>query len=994
MYFKVKITKGLPQAKSGGFTGNNLNKQVISFGGADMNASSKHLKNTRYLKEVPRDEANLEAEKGESAFGDINGDGFPEHMLIGGKRHSNGGTPLNLPDGTFIFSDTASMKITDCKILKMFGKACGKKGYTPAELAKPYDLNKYRKILEDPNSDKVDKKSAELMIKNINMKLGALALAQEAKKGFPQGIPEVAKPYMEAMGIKEEDLVPQKAQPEEQVNNQAMNNPYENQGMGAQSPEEESREQGPGMQNPQEESMESPMGRYGFQMGRRLRVAQEGMEQGQPSPEEMAMMQQQQQQGAPQQQGGGNPLAQMVQQVQQMLQQGAQPEDVIMQLLQNQVPPEAIMQILVEVGMPQEEAQVAIQQVMQQGQQQNPQEEMMEAPMAQFGMQMGGYDMPFYDTQYREGGALTTYQTKGEVKNKTYTKENLPKDAVVRERYSTDTLPGDFVKQKDGSYIKVTARTLSGNPTADTKSLKYSPEEFRKASPENAALLDEANAIIKKGIDNQTIINKNGNIEITGNWNGDLKDRNIISKAFNATNKEGFLGTDKYKVVKQGSTAAYSKTVNGKIKNSGSFVAGFTPELYEEKFIFEQSKGLGMSDDEAYAEVDRIKKDPKTHAIVRRDFLGSLGVKDVPKEDKDLLSSDYYKKNYDKVTLGIEGTNTLDSENYRPSMGNEGLAGFEHYDALGYSPDFQHEQDAAEAEAEATAAENADVTDDGTSEDYPQIPDASPWAQDRLNRLNAGLDYFSNKKYLPFAPYYHPETMSPTFVDPTKHLGSLSGETYITNQGLGQFMGAQDYSSRASSVSGQFAKNAADVLAQYNNQNVGIANQFEGNNKQITNEAQRYNNGLSKQLYDQNVIANQQFGNTKRALRHNLGDAENTLLTNMYQTDATNQMTPQYAIDPSVGGRMHFTHGKRYKPTTYKDYLETAQEIQNSKLDPELKKLVLQNHFKQSRGDVANSDLESVLANYNLQKGQYQKKGGATKMGYVMGSNVFPFMFT
>jgi hypothetical protein len=356
MYFKVKITKGLPQAKSGGFTGNNLNKQVISFGGADMNAASRHLENTRYLKQVPRDEANLEAEKGESAFGDINGDGFPEHMLIGGKRHSNGGTPLNLPDGTFIFSDTASMKIKDPKILAKFGKKSG--SFTPAELAKPYDINKYRKILEDPNSDKVDKKSAELMIKNINMKLGALALAQESKKGFPQGVPEVARPYMEAMGIKEEDLIPQKAQPEAQVNSQAMQNPYENQGMGAQSPEEESVEQVQGMQNPQEESMESPMGRYGFQMGRRLRVAQEGMEQGQPSPEEMAMMQQQ---GAPQQQGGADPLAQMVQQVQQMLQQGAQPEDVIMQLLQNQVPPQAIMQILVQVGMPQEEAQATIQ---------------------------------------------------------------------------------------------------------------------------------------------------------------------------------------------------------------------------------------------------------------------------------------------------------------------------------------------------------------------------------------------------------------------------------------------------------------------------------------------------------------------------------------------------------------------------------------------------------------------------------------------------------
>jgi len=982
MYFKVKITKGLPQAKSGGFTGNNLNKQVISFGGADMNASSKHLENTRYLKEVPRDEANLEAEKGESAFGDINGDGFPEHMLIGGKRHSNGGTPLNLPDGTFIFSDTASMRIKDPKILAKFGKKTG--SFTPAELAKPYDINKYRKILEDPNSDKVDKKSAELMIKNINMKLGALAIAQESKKGFPQGVPEVARPYMEAMGIKEEDLVPQKAQPEAQVNNEAINNPYENQGMGEQSPEEE--------------SMESPMGRYGFQMGRRLRVAQEGMEQGQPSPEEMAMMQQQQQQGAPQQQGGGNPLAQMVQQVQQMLQQGAQPEDVIMQLLQNQVPPEAIMQILVQVGMPQEEAQATIQQVMQQGQQQNPQEEMaegpqgqnpqeemMETPMAQYGMSMGGYGMPFHDTQYREGGALTTYQTKGEVKNKTYTKENLPKDAVVRDRYSTDTLPGDFVKQKDGSYIKVTARTLSGNPTADTKSLKYSPEEFRKASPENAALLDEANAIIKKGIDDKTIINKNGNVEITGKWNADLKDRNIISKAFNATNKEGFLGTDKYKVIKQGSTVAYSKTVNGKIKNSGSFVAGFTPELYEEKFIFEQSKGLGMSDDEAYAEVDRIKKDPKTYAIVRRDFLGSLGVKDIPKEDKDLLSSDYYKKNYDKVTLGIEGTNTLDSENYRPSMGNEGLAGFEHYDALGYSPDFQHEQDAADAAAEADAAKDADVTDDGTSEDYPEIPEAQPWAQDRLNRLNAGLDYFSNKKYLPWAANYNPEMLSPTFYDPTRELAAQSEQANITNQALGQFMGAQDLSSRAASIQGQGAKAAADTLGRYNALNVGVANQFAGNNLQIRNEAQRYNQAQNKQLYDQNVIANQQFDNTKRALRHNLGDAENTLLTNMWKTDALNQQTPQYAIDPSTGGRMHFTKGRVVKPTSYKDYLDYAKELESSNIDPMMKKELLRNYMKGSA--PSQSALEASLEGYG-------KKGGTTNMGYVMGSNVFPFMFT
>jgi len=50
---------------------------------------------TDTLKAVPRDEANVEAEKGETVFGDLDGDGGLEHMKIGGKRHNEGGTPLN-----------------------------------------------------------------------------------------------------------------------------------------------------------------------------------------------------------------------------------------------------------------------------------------------------------------------------------------------------------------------------------------------------------------------------------------------------------------------------------------------------------------------------------------------------------------------------------------------------------------------------------------------------------------------------------------------------------------------------------------------------------------------------------------------------------------------------------------------------------------------------------------------------------------------------------
>jgi hypothetical protein len=36
---------------------------------------------------------------------DLDNDGMVEHAKIGGKRHSHGGTPLNVPDGSFVFSD-------------------------------------------------------------------------------------------------------------------------------------------------------------------------------------------------------------------------------------------------------------------------------------------------------------------------------------------------------------------------------------------------------------------------------------------------------------------------------------------------------------------------------------------------------------------------------------------------------------------------------------------------------------------------------------------------------------------------------------------------------------------------------------------------------------------------------------------------------------------------------------------------------------------------
>lgn len=202
------------------------------------------------LKPVPREQANIEAEKGETVFGDIDGDGAMEHMLIGGKKHTEGGTPLNVPEGSFIFSDTKELIIKDPKVLEKFNMPSSKKGYTPAEIAKKYDTTKYKAVIEDPNSDPIKKTTAQIMVKTFEKKLAELALIQEQMKGFPQGIPEVAKKYFPELQTKED----QEREPGASENIQFGQQ---------QAPEEEMSEDQLSMQAMQDESIEQPQMEYG-----------------------------------------------------------------------------------------------------------------------------------------------------------------------------------------------------------------------------------------------------------------------------------------------------------------------------------------------------------------------------------------------------------------------------------------------------------------------------------------------------------------------------------------------------------------------------------------------------------------------------------------------------------------------------------------------------------------------------------------------------------
>ena len=142
---------------------------------------------------------NIEAEGGETIVDDRDKDGIAEHYRINGPRHTKGGVNINAGENAFVFSDTNAMKLKG-DVLKTFNKSPDKR-FTPADIAKQYDINEYLKTLKDPDTDDLQRKTAEQMIANYNKKLGALALLQESKKGFDAGVPVIAHDYLESIGM-------------------------------------------------------------------------------------------------------------------------------------------------------------------------------------------------------------------------------------------------------------------------------------------------------------------------------------------------------------------------------------------------------------------------------------------------------------------------------------------------------------------------------------------------------------------------------------------------------------------------------------------------------------------------------------------------------------------------------------------------------------------------------------------------------------------------
>ena len=148
---------------------------------------------TTSIKPINREDATLEAEKGEIVYD-------PNKLTLNkvlGKRHAQGGTPLNLPEGNFLFSDynKLSIKPKDRELMQF--KTGGTKRLTPAKLLeKEIDIKHHNtmiNILQKGKGDEITQNSANLMLSKNLETIGKTAFLQESKKKFPDGIPSFSQ---------------------------------------------------------------------------------------------------------------------------------------------------------------------------------------------------------------------------------------------------------------------------------------------------------------------------------------------------------------------------------------------------------------------------------------------------------------------------------------------------------------------------------------------------------------------------------------------------------------------------------------------------------------------------------------------------------------------------------------------------------------------------------------------------------------------------------
>jgi hypothetical protein len=829
---KVRITK-MPKAAKGGSNrtfGDQAPPQDLTSTGLPVSyqgGSDPKIKVKRTLQPTSKENATLEAELGETVITNLQGEGIPEFYKIGGKPHSRGGTPLNLPANSFIFSKDKSLKIKDPEIQELFGKPINKKGYTPAEMSMSYDLNSYREILLDPSSDKKQIETAELMIKNYNLKLGSLALVQESIKGFEDGIPAVSMAYMEHMGIQPGDLLGTSEDPNSGLQEFRQGGQY--------MPKYNLAGATPMTSEEAQENIN-----LNFDINARDVFSNK---------KDIA------QTLVP----GGLSLATMIgnyddgTELEKRMNQMTSLEELATSVTGN-----TGFDTINPVGVNKPDEQTPVQFTG------------MDSGFAKMGGTQGKRKVRVALPKAKHGIPHVSQPAIQKPVKKYY---DLPEDAKVHD----PSKPGyDDSKVKQGHYIideNGVPRKLTG------KKIQEYDNKYRDESLGLSPQFQDAYGLLQSKIEGSPALKK----ALIEQYKEDLK---TLTPGNNLTREDivAMQNLDDKDIIDN----FYDFQLrNYKVADKAGKLTG------EDKKIWDRTAGKGQVSEflkELGYTDDQINNTGATSAF-QNTYAALEKLAQTGEFDKELEGLNIGQVGMADETGAGTGKNTISGVDgwYGNTTAGQIVLPLETENVYEDVAEVQQELEAPLLKAPSLKA-----------------PPAKAWLQDQRNVLGAFGDYASAEKQNPWqAPTLFNEAM-PTFQDFRGTAARITSLGKGMGDSLAAFAGPQSYNSRMSDLSRKGVDGILKAQEAEQRGNVAVANQFEQFN---VGQRNKYNNikaGLATNLFDKQIAANQAFDNEKRALKWNLINQGNNLTTNKWKTDAMNQMYPQYAVNPGVGGQLYF----------------------------------------------------------------------------------------
>ena len=967
---KVKITS-LPQAGYGGSQNQNAVNQlygnsaymVNKFSGAEQEEQEPAYNQT--LQPDPRSMSVLEAEKGETLIRKGTNSAIPEFFKIGGKRHSEGGTPLSgekaTPD-SFIYSDTKAMKIKDPAILESFGFTAKKGGYTPAKISKKFDLNS-KELREGlySDSDPLRKKTAVMMADNYISNLGKLALVQESQKGFPQGVPQIAMPYMNKVGLDPAQFLPPspeegmmmaryggipKAQIGQSVNSNSSNQTlpdgkgfWKTGSFANTTPEQRAAFAKSSAFNPLDWSGRinyaftgdpsdnfamDPLNYLAF--GRLIKPLQ---------PEYLL-----------------KPLAKRLQPIQEGISQGisrvVNPVKNFYKNLDISSAVTAGLEAAPAVGILSAAAYRVLspEQKVEYLKNASPEQanQIVEDTMSD---PAGSQDTALLLEAARENPNIDVARIEPvTIKAKPKAKSE-PQSSEISDAYLDSMIN---VKRQEMVNKKEYGGELEEYQTAGqvTDEKEY-VEEITLPNGSKGKRITKGNTI--------SIVDASG--KVLKSQNETLKpyiDKGIITwdagrGTYRVALTDGQMpAKDRYNLLEELTPVlnqyGYKNIVQsgaGKTKSPyGQFYAGFTPQDYEYKIV---ERNLGKEQADSLDEVGLRKAAYDIMGFKPNVDISNPNIYNDPKFFKEFKNAFY---------------RYLPEKKFRADLGDDERFGFEHYDAIPKKP----KKPNTETNREQLETNELEVSR------TPRRP-IGFYPQDVLNTAAAVGDLASINKYNPRMAQFVPEPMEPTFYDPNRELANNAELANIASANLAQFTGPQAFNTRFSDVQGKSLANAANVLGRYNNLNVGVANQFEQANKQINNEANFRNALMANDFYDKTVIANQQFDNSKRAARREAVDYVNAALENRFMTDQMNSLYPNFFVDPAAL-KTYYNPGRKITPGQQaKDlkqyFLEMGIDTTNPTVQAAMVRGIMGDIDIDERGNILGA--QSAMSNRRKTKG-------------------------